>query len=144
MITCLSALAVANEATFFDKAVQESRHAIASKSLLESDGHILMRDGFLAGKEFGEASLNLRLLCIELPSIRHLIDIKASHFGQQLAVRTEQDAVHADILAVIVAVHLLDAALQRKTESADARQRDGVAPLEFMGHNTLKNTQSSL
>ncbi|MBQ2300344.1 MAG: hypothetical protein II279_02575, partial [Bacteroidaceae bacterium] len=107
----MSPLAFANQTARLDQPVQEIRHAGTGQGLLEGDRHILMSNVGLAGKEFDQTYLDLRLLSIELPTIRHLVDRKATHLGQQIAVGTEQDAIHTDILAVIVTVLHLDAAL---------------------------------
>ena len=142
-VSRLGAFAFTNEAAFFDKAAQQRTNATIAQGLFEGDGDVFVRDGFFAGKQFNEACLDVCSFCLNCLTQRHLPDLEALRFLQQLTVGTEVQTIDADVFPVIAAVLHLDVALHGNSESADSGQCDRITLLELMNHDTLYGVERS-
>ena len=75
----LGAAALTDEATVVDEAVQEGGDAVAGQGLFEGEGDITMGDGFLLGKEFCEACMDLIFFYMERHAVGHLVHFESAN-----------------------------------------------------------------
>ena len=78
----LAAAADADEAGFADEALEEGADAVGRERPVEGKADILLGYGVVAGKEGGEALLDVIFFRVKGLAIRYLADLEILDFGQ--------------------------------------------------------------
>ena len=81
-IAGLAAAADADEAAFVDEAFEEGADAVGRERPVEGEADIFLGYGVVAGKEGGEALLDVIFFRVKGLAIRYLADLEILDFGQ--------------------------------------------------------------